>query len=114
MDQLHAYNSNVEPLYYTTRFIDGLKDDIKYFIVVQRPKYLDTACCLALLQEENGVIQSKELKFQGYGTRTKPFLKGALPLPRPPIATKPNNAQWGTRQRHATLGDNQLRTRLQL
>jgi hypothetical protein len=34
MDQLHAYNSNVEPLYYTTRFIDGLKDDIKYFIVV--------------------------------------------------------------------------------
>jgi hypothetical protein len=42
LDQLQAYNSNVEPLYYTTRFIDGLDYD-------RRPKDLDTACCLALL-----------------------------------------------------------------
>jgi hypothetical protein len=70
VDQLHAYNSKVEPLYYTTRFIDGLKDDIKYFIVVQRPKDLDTDSYLALLQEEQGAIQPKEWKVQG--TRLSP------------------------------------------
>jgi hypothetical protein len=39
----------MDPLYYTTRFVDGLRDDIKYFIIVQRPKDLNIACCLALL-----------------------------------------------------------------
>lgn len=52
VDQLQAYNPNIDPLYYTTRFIDGLKDEIKHIIIVQHPTYLDTACCLALLQEE--------------------------------------------------------------
>jgi hypothetical protein len=88
VDQLHAYNSNVEPLYYITRFIDGLKNDIKYFIVVQRPKDLDTICCLPLLHEEHGAIQPKELKVQGTGLQPKSFLKGVLPLPPPPITNK--------------------------
>jgi hypothetical protein len=49
IDKLHAYSPTTDPLYYTTQFIDGLNDDIKYLISVQRPKDLDTACCLALL-----------------------------------------------------------------
>jgi hypothetical protein len=32
VDQLQAYSSIVE--YYTTRFIDGLRDDIKHLIIV--------------------------------------------------------------------------------
>lgn len=34
------------------RFVDGLRDDIKSMIMVQRPSNLDTACSLALMQEE--------------------------------------------------------------
>jgi hypothetical protein len=49
IDQLQTYSHNIDPIYYTTHFIDGLHEDIKYFIVVQRPKDLNTACCLALL-----------------------------------------------------------------
>jgi hypothetical protein len=49
VDELAAYESRTDPLYYTMRFIDGLKHDIKYVIMVQRPTYLDPACALALV-----------------------------------------------------------------
>jgi hypothetical protein len=52
----------VEPLYYTTRFMDGLKDEIKFVVVVQRPKYLDASCCLALLHEESTAPTTKSVK----------------------------------------------------
>ena len=52
VDQLTAYDSPPDALCFTTRFVDGLKDDIKSVIVVQRPSSLDTACSLALLQDE--------------------------------------------------------------
>jgi hypothetical protein len=49
-DQLLAYeHSASHNRYYTARFVDGLKDDIKSVVLVQRPYDLDTACCLALL-----------------------------------------------------------------
>lgn len=52
VDLLVTYGHNTDPLYYTMKFIDGLRDDIKSVILVQRPGDLDTACALALLQEE--------------------------------------------------------------
>lgn len=52
VDELASYESRTDPLYYTMRFIDGLRADIKQVIVVQRPSDLDTACALALVQEE--------------------------------------------------------------
>jgi hypothetical protein len=39
-------------MYFTMRFIDGLKPEIKAIVLVQRPKTLDFAWSLALLQEE--------------------------------------------------------------
>jgi hypothetical protein len=36
----------------TTRFIEGLKDEIKSVVIIQRPTDLDTACSLAMLQED--------------------------------------------------------------
>jgi hypothetical protein len=36
----------------TTRFIDGLRDNVKSAVIIQRPTDLDTACALAILQEE--------------------------------------------------------------
>lgn len=52
VDVLVTYEHTTDPLYYTLRFIDGLCDDIKFVILVQRPSDLDTAYALALLQEE--------------------------------------------------------------
>jgi hypothetical protein len=53
VDQLVAYqHSSSNHCYYTTRFVDGLKDEIKFVILVQSPVDLDTACSLALLREE--------------------------------------------------------------
>jgi hypothetical protein len=37
IDQLQAYSHNIDHVYYTTRFIDGLHDEIKHVILVQRP-----------------------------------------------------------------------------
>jgi hypothetical protein len=85
VDQLQAYSHNVEPLYYTTRFIDGLRSDIKYFISVQRPRDFDTACCLALLQEDSISMQPKEVKKYDGNYSAKNYMKGPFPLPRPPV-----------------------------
>jgi hypothetical protein len=52
VDQLVAYEHSSDFRYYTTRFVDGLKDDVKSVVLVQRPTDLDTAYTLALLQEE--------------------------------------------------------------
>jgi uncharacterized protein (DUF4213/DUF364 family) len=52
VDQLAVYESNANPLYYTMCFIDGLRNDIKSVVMIQRPATLDSACVLALVQEE--------------------------------------------------------------
>jgi len=52
VDQLIAYEHSIDPMYYTIRFIDGLRDDICSTVLMQRPSTLNTTCSLALLQEE--------------------------------------------------------------
>jgi hypothetical protein len=49
VDDLKAYAKHPDPLYYTQRFIDGLRNEIKAVLLVQRPTTLDTACSLAQL-----------------------------------------------------------------
>jgi hypothetical protein len=41
-------------LYYATQFVDGLKEEIRSMVMIQRPSDLDAACALALVQEEAG------------------------------------------------------------
>jgi hypothetical protein len=52
VDQLAAYEFHSNSLYYAMRFVDGLRDDIKSMVMIQRPATLDSACALALVQEE--------------------------------------------------------------
>ncbi|XP_040381702.1 uncharacterized protein LOC121054888 [Oryza brachyantha] len=52
MHQLLAYDEAAPPSYSVTRFIEGLKQDIRVVVMVQKPQDLDTACSLALLQEK--------------------------------------------------------------
>lgn len=50
--ELTAYESRTDPLYYTMRFIDGLRQGIKTVVMVQRPQNLNSTYALALVQEE--------------------------------------------------------------
>jgi hypothetical protein len=85
---LQSYSTTTDPLFFTTKFIDDLRQDIKYLITVQRPKDLDTACCLALLQEENNTPQVKHYKPQKVAGTFCSVVKGAYPLPKPPVNAK--------------------------
>jgi hypothetical protein len=51
MNHLISYSDCTHPYYFLTRFIEGLRSDIRSVVMVQRPNDLDTACSLALLQE---------------------------------------------------------------
>jgi hypothetical protein len=58
--QLLAHDPYFNPSVVTSRFVDGLKSDIKSVVLVHRPKDLDTASSLAILQEE--VIEGTSIK----------------------------------------------------
>lgn len=86
IEQLTAYNPNHDILAYTTRFIDGLHDDIRPAVLVARPPYLDSACILALLHEEASEQGQRKVfrKSDGLIFSKTATIKGALPLPPPP------------------------------
>lgn len=58
--QLLAYDPNLQQAYLTNRFVDGLRGDIRVVVLVHRPKNLDTASSLALLQEDALQIHCKK------------------------------------------------------
>lgn len=83
VDQLKAYSTISDPLYYTMRFIDGLRVDIKSVVLVQRPRTLDTAFVLAQLQEEVGTTK-RDVQKLDISLPSRSFSETALPLPPPP------------------------------
>ncbi|WVZ69420.1 LOW QUALITY PROTEIN: hypothetical protein U9M48_018208 [Paspalum notatum var. saurae] len=50
--QILAYDPKFSVVNVTNRFVDGLRHDIRAAVLMHRPSTLDTACSLALLQEE--------------------------------------------------------------
>jgi len=46
------YNSSYDDTYFVTRFLGGLRDDIRSIIALHRPSSVDTTSALAILQEE--------------------------------------------------------------
>ena len=79
VDQLIAYEHSTDPMYYTIRFMDGLRDNIRSIVLVQRPSSLDTAYSLALLQEEvAGPVFTRDSRCPDAGFQWKP------PPPRAP------------------------------
>ncbi|RLN22446.1 putative gag-pol polyprotein [Panicum miliaceum] len=95
VDQLTAYENVVDPLHYITRFIDGLKDDLRSAVIIQRPSDLDTAFVLAQLQV---ALPSKRRDFRcpDYYNTPKPDNTGAVALPTPSrsdrsLATQPDD-----------------------
>jgi hypothetical protein len=86
MNHLLSYSEAIHPLYFLTRFIEGLREDIRAIIIIQQPVDLDAACRLALLQEEvaDGLRWDRPRRFEPYTGKsfTKPGV--LLPLPAPP------------------------------
>jgi len=94
VDELAAYSSNTDPMYFTMRFIDGLRVDIKSIVLVLRTHNLDTTCTVALLQEEAGGSSSvHNCRHCDWSPSLKvlppPPPKLALPLHPPPRFNKP-------------------------
>ncbi|WVZ81560.1 hypothetical protein U9M48_028917 [Paspalum notatum var. saurae] len=90
IDQLIAYGHQNDPLYYATRFVDGLADDIKPAVLLQRASTWDTACVLAQLQEEVVVARKRSVPRRPDAympPRAVPA--GPMPLPLPPQRDKP-------------------------
>jgi hypothetical protein len=78
VDQLAAYEAEPNPLYYATRFVDGLRDNIKSIVMIQQPSNLDSECALALVQEEAADSGRKcdFRRFDSAGSRAGPKLLG--------------------------------------
>jgi hypothetical protein len=88
LDRLKAYSASTDPLFYTMRFVDGLRHDLKAMILVARPQTLDAAICMALVQEEvggqmGGQTSSRSGRVE-WPTSSKFTPRTALPLPPPP------------------------------
>jgi hypothetical protein len=81
-----AYESDANPLYYAIRFVNGLKEDIRKVVMIQRPD-LDLACALAMVQEEaSNTSRRKDYRRVGsysYRSASKPLSLG------PPRYDKP-------------------------
>ncbi|XP_066339869.1 uncharacterized protein [Miscanthus floridulus] len=85
VNQLKAYSSTTDPLFYTMRFIDGLRPELKTIILVARPQSLDAAISMALVQEEVGNTPSSRTPSKGDWSSPSKFTpKTAWPLPPPP------------------------------
>lgn len=52
VDQIIAYGHSTDPKYFTTCFADGLRDDLRPIVTIQRPRDLGTAYTLAILQQK--------------------------------------------------------------
>nr|XP_040252089.1 uncharacterized protein LOC109754163 [Aegilops tauschii subsp. strangulata] len=83
INHLSSYSDSIHPFYFLTRFVEGLRKDIRAVVLVQRPPDLDTACALALLQEEvaDGV-------FGSFSRPPEPAPRAGTPLPLPPPPTR--------------------------
>jgi hypothetical protein len=69
MHHMLAYKPDIDPTFFTTHFIDGLRKDLRASVLIQCPNDLDSAVSLALLQEEIGEDEdhnSPPSKFSGY------------------------------------------------
>ncbi|VAI24746.1 unnamed protein product [Triticum turgidum subsp. durum] len=75
MNHMISYSELTHPYFFLTRFIEGLRPDIRAVVLIQRPPDLDTACSLALLQEE--VADGEALLYQHKGKSTPSVLRAS-------------------------------------
>ncbi|CAO2146347.1 unnamed protein product [Urochloa humidicola] len=73
------YNQSYDDTYFVTRFLSGLKAEIRIPIQLHRPQNVDTASALALLQEAEGEhSQKKEISKTEMNTSVRGYSRQAL------------------------------------
>lgn len=91
MNHLMYYSEDTHLFYFLTRFVEGLRPDIRAVVMIQRPADLDTACSFALLQEEVSEGESvspprqadqRYVKFPARGMITQPVSGSSRPPSR--------------------------------
>jgi hypothetical protein len=87
MHQLLAHENSLTANMITARFVDGLKDEIKTVVTIQRPFDLDTACSLAILQEDVLLhMGRREFRRPEFSCVSRTPVKAVpMPLPLPPV-----------------------------
>jgi hypothetical protein len=88
VNQRAAYDLDPNPLYYAMRFVDGLKEEIKSVVMIQWPTNLDSACALALVQEEASDSGKKKYTMW-YDSFPKSANRLVVSLLEPPKFDKP-------------------------
>lgn len=101
VDQLNAYQHMSDPMYYTLKFVDGHRDDIKAVVMLQRPKDFDNAAVLAQLQEEAGEPGRKRDYMRSY-------LGGAVKVSTPSVGTQPPSSKEAKSTSTTTSADSKL------
>lgn len=85
MHCLLAHSTTWDPALFHSRYVDGLKDEIRVVVTVHNPKDLDTAISLAYLQEDAlEILKRREPRRSDNGNGGRSHLRGAMPLPPPP------------------------------
>lgn len=85
MHALLAHSTTWDPALFPSRYVDGLKDEIRVVVIVHNPKDLDTVVSLAYLQEEAlEITKRREPRQADSGQNACTHLRGAMPLPPPP------------------------------
>lgn len=100
MHALIAHSTTWDPALFPSRFVDGLKDEIRAVVIVYNPKDLDTAVSLAYLQEEAlEISKRKEPRRSDSGFGSRSHLRGVMPLPPPPGRPPPMSTVAGDEAR---------------
>lgn len=82
---LLAHSSSWDPALFPSRFVDGLKDEIRVVVIVHNPRDMDTDVSLAYLQEEAlEISKRRESRRSDNVSGGRSHLWGAVPLPPPP------------------------------
>lgn len=84
MDQICAYEAKLDPIHYTTLFLDGLKPAVRVLVAIQQPKDLETTYSLALLYEELGDGTTPQNFNHSSSSSSRRVLSSPLPPPQPP------------------------------
>jgi hypothetical protein len=85
MNSLIDYHKSWDPLYFVTKFVDGLPYDIRLVVMVQQPRDLETDVVLAGLQDEAmEVMKETPRPESGRASFTRAPPRTAMPRPPPP------------------------------
>jgi hypothetical protein len=101
MHALKAHSTAWDPELFPSRFVDGLKDEIRVVVIVHQPKNLDAAVSLALLQEE--ALEIFKMKEPRRHDTSFPLSKGAYRPTTSSTSTTERPTTWSSTPRTPTV-----------